>query len=182
MPIYAEVYVGPWLGTVYEGTLSLDMDAVGAIDSGSFDLLDGTSYPLVGQATGRGLDLRVDLGSEQLLTLTGTAQADFALCQGEAAGSFGGPEMGNMGTWITTGPGQLTPVGFWRSGHHADGDSGFVRGRLVHGSDGAEPGNVRVRMSGAVPGVWRRVLRSWGGMRRPGDRNLRVSGRDGAVR
>jgi hypothetical protein len=111
LPVYAEVYVGPWLGMVYEGTLSLDMDAVGAIDSGSFDLLDGTSYPLVGQATGRGIDLRVDLGNEQLLTLTGTAQADFALCQGEAAGSFAGPEMGNMGTWITTGPGQLTPLG-----------------------------------------------------------------------
>ena len=65
LQVYAEVYVGPWLGTVYEGTLSLDMDAAGAIGSGSFDTLDGASYPLVGQATGRGLDLRVDLGNFQ---------------------------------------------------------------------------------------------------------------------
>lgn len=111
LPIYAEVYLGPWTGAVYQGTLNLDMNADGAIDSGSFDLIEGGSFPLVGQATGRGIDLRVDLGDEQILTLTGTAQEDFALCLGEAAGSFGGPEMGNLGTWITTGPGQLTPVG-----------------------------------------------------------------------
>ncbi|MCA9859838.1 MAG: hypothetical protein KC438_08955 [Thermomicrobiales bacterium] len=111
LPVYAEVYLGPWLGTVYQGTLSLDMNVDGAIDSGAFDTLDGMSYPLVGQATGRGLDLRVDLGNDLLLTLTGTAENDFSLCQGEAAGSFSGPEMGNMGTWITTGPGQLTTPG-----------------------------------------------------------------------
>src|SRR6187401_1254601 len=49
LSIYAEVSVGPWLGTVYEGTLSLDIDAEGAIDSGSFTTLDGQSYPLVGE-------------------------------------------------------------------------------------------------------------------------------------
>ena len=101
LPIYAEVYVGPWLGMVYQGTLSLDIGAEGAVDSGSFDTLDGQSYPLVGHAEGRGLDVRVDLGDAQLLTLTGTAENPFELCQGAAAGSFMGPEMGNMGTWIT---------------------------------------------------------------------------------
>ncbi|MEZ4504714.1 MAG: hypothetical protein R2848_02355 [Thermomicrobiales bacterium] len=119
LPIIAEVYVGPWLGTVYQGTLSLDIGATGAIDSGSFDTLDGQHYAVVGHAAGRGLDARVDLGNQQLLTLTGTAENAFELCQGAAAGSFMGPEMGNMGTWITVdgmtlvgsgGPG-ITPSG-----------------------------------------------------------------------
>jgi hypothetical protein len=109
LSINAEVYVGPCLGTVYEGTQSLDIDAEGAIDSGSFTTLDGQRYPLVGEADGRALDLRIDLGNDQLLTLTGTAEQAFAICQGAAAGSFSGPEMGNMGTWITTGP--MTPSG-----------------------------------------------------------------------
>lgn len=111
LPVYAEVYLGPWLGMNYQGTLTLEMNADGAIDGGALVLTDGTSYPLVGQATGRGLDLRIDLGSGLLLTLTGTAENDFARCEGNAAGSFSGPEMGNMGTWITTGPGQLTTSG-----------------------------------------------------------------------
>jgi hypothetical protein len=112
LPIYAEVYVGPFLGTIYEGTLSLDIGADGAIDSGSLATLDGQSYPLVGHAAGRGLDVRIDLGNGQLLTLTGTAELDFSICQGDAAGSFAGPEMGNMGTWTTvSGGGPITPPG-----------------------------------------------------------------------
>lgn len=112
LPIYAEVYVGPYLGTVYEGTLSLDIGGDGAIDSGVFTTLDGAVYPLVGEAEGRALDLRIDLGNGLLLTLTGTAENDFAICQGAAAGSFAGPEMGNMGTWTTVaGGGVISPPG-----------------------------------------------------------------------
>ncbi len=110
LPIYAEVYVGPYLGTVYEGTLSLDIDEEGAIDSGFLETLDGQSYPLVGHAEGRGIDLRIDLGNGQILTLTGTAELDFAVCQGAAAGSFGGPEMGNMGTWTTVAGDGSAPI------------------------------------------------------------------------
>jgi hypothetical protein len=111
LPVYAEVYVGPWLGTVYQGTLSLDIGEDGAIDSGILTTLDGASYPLVGQADGRALDLRIDLGNGLLLTLTGTAENDFAICQGAAAGSFGGPEMGNMGTWTTVAGAEITSGG-----------------------------------------------------------------------
>lgn len=108
LPIYAEVYVGPWLGMVYEGTLSLAIDTEGVIDSGAFTTLDGASYSLVGEAEGRALDLRIDLGNDQLLTLTGTAEQAFTICQGAAAGSFSGPEMGNMGTWTTVAGAEMT--------------------------------------------------------------------------
>lgn len=103
LPFYAEVYLGPWLGTVYQGTLTLDIAEDGAIDSGWLDTIDGQRYPLVGHTAGRGLDARIDLGNGLLLTLTGTAELAFTVCQGAAAGSFAGPEMGNMGTWTTTG-------------------------------------------------------------------------------
>ena len=101
LPIYAEVYVGPYLGTEYEGAISLDIDETGAIESGTFQTIDGQSVPLVGQADGRALDLRIDLGNGLLLTLTRTAELPFSVCQGAAAGSFAGPEMGDMGTWTT---------------------------------------------------------------------------------
>lgn len=111
LPIYAEVYLGPWLGMVYEGVLSLEIGEDGAIDSGIFTTLDGAVYPLVGEAEGRALDLRISLGNGLVLTLTGTAENDFAICQGAAAGSFGGPEMGNMGTWITVSGAEITSGG-----------------------------------------------------------------------
>lgn len=101
LQIIAEVYVGPYTGTVYQGTLVLDIAENGAIDSGSFDTIEGFSVPLVGHAEGRALDLRIDLGNGQLLTFTGTADIAVAQCPHAAAGSFSGPEMGNMGTWIT---------------------------------------------------------------------------------
>lgn len=110
LPIYARVYLGPYLDTEYEGTLSLDIDETGAIDSGAFQTIDGQRFPLVGQADGRALDLRIDLGNGLLLTLTGAAELPFSVCQGAAAGSFGGPEMGNMGTWTTIAEGSAAPI------------------------------------------------------------------------
>ena len=54
LPIYAEVYVGPYLGTVYEGTLSLDISEEGAIDSGFLETLDGRATRWWGIPRGAG--------------------------------------------------------------------------------------------------------------------------------
>lgn len=73
----------------------------GAIDQGSFDTDDGTSHPLVGQATGRALNLRITMDQNSVLELNGTADIDLLLCRGGASGTFGGPSDTDIGSWRT---------------------------------------------------------------------------------
>lgn len=97
----AVVAVGPDLDTVYEGALTLEIGPEGAIDDGTFETIDGASYDLVGTATGRALDLRIELNSDQVLTLIGTGENDIILCRGRVDGTFGGPQSEDLGTWTT---------------------------------------------------------------------------------
>src|SRR5947209_4162476 len=57
LTIVAKTSAGPHKGTTYSGTLQLQIGANGAIDQGAFTLASGASLPLVGQATGRALNL-----------------------------------------------------------------------------------------------------------------------------
>jgi hypothetical protein len=101
LPIVATTAVGPHKDTTYSGTLNLEIGDNGAIDGGSFDLDTGTSLPLVGQATGRVLNLRVALSDGGILALNGTADIDLVLCRGDASGVIGGPDDTDLGTWRT---------------------------------------------------------------------------------
>jgi hypothetical protein len=101
LQIQATTAIGPDQNTVYTGTLNFDIGEDGAIDSGSFDTDDGASHPLVGQAIGRALHLRITLGPDQVLSLEGTATNDLILCRGDASGTFGGPDVMDLGTWRT---------------------------------------------------------------------------------
>jgi len=101
LQIQATTAVGPHQNTIYTGTLNLTIGDEGAIDDGSFDTSDGGSFPLVGQAVGRALHLRITLDGGQVLALEGTAANDLVLCRGEASGVFGGPDDLDLGTWRT---------------------------------------------------------------------------------
>jgi hypothetical protein len=97
----AVVAAGPDEETTYEGELSFTIGPDGAIDEGSLKTEDGKTHKLVGQANGRALNLRIDLGDDQVLALTGTGTLDLLLCRGEIDGTFGGPNPGDVGTWTT---------------------------------------------------------------------------------
>lgn len=101
MQIQATTVTGPHQNTIYTGTLNLAIGDEGAIDNGSFDTGGGIGYPLVGQAVGRALHLRITLDGGQVLALEGTAANDLILCRGAASGTFGGPDDLDLGTWRT---------------------------------------------------------------------------------
>jgi len=101
LQIQATTVTGSDQGKIYTGALNIQIGDDGAIDTGSFDTSDGASYPLVGQATGRAVHLRITLADSQVLALEGTAANDLILCRGDASGTFGGPDDTDLGTWRT---------------------------------------------------------------------------------
>jgi hypothetical protein len=142
--ITATTAVGPNTNTTYAGTLSMTINEQGAIDTGSFDTDDGASYPLVGQATGRALNLRITLGDGRALALAGTAELDLILCRGEVSGTFGGPGDTDVGTWRTVSAGGTpstssgTPGGASGSGSGGSNAGGSSSGAGVDTSDGGD--------------------------------------------
>ena len=96
------------------GELDFTLDPDGAIDAGRFLLDDGPEVPVVGQATGRAINLRADLRVFQeglVLVLLGTAQEPLSRCRGAVDGLLTGPAIGDLGDWHAT----ATAVGGGRS-------------------------------------------------------------------
>jgi hypothetical protein len=99
LTLVATVAVGPDKDEVYEGKLRMVIGPEGTIDDGTLETEEGDEYELVGQATGRALNLRITIADERYLSLTGTGQQDIVLCRGSIDGTFGGPRTGDLGTW-----------------------------------------------------------------------------------
>jgi len=95
----AVVAVGPNEGATFEGLLTLRIGADGAIDDGELETEGPRPYQVVGQANGRALNLRIDITDDTALALTGVGERDVRDCRGKLSGTFGGPEMGDLGTW-----------------------------------------------------------------------------------
>src|SRR3954468_21645841 len=123
LQIQATTVTGTHKDTIYTGTLNIQIGDNGAIDSGTFNTSDGANHPLVGQATGRALHLRITLGDSQVLALDGTAANDLILCRGDASGTFGGPDDTDLGTWRTV-SGQSGSGGSFGSSNASSGSSG----------------------------------------------------------
>jgi hypothetical protein len=123
LQLVATVAVGPDKDDVFEGELTMVISPEGAIDDGSLKTNDGDEYELVGQATGRALNLRITVADGQYLSLTGTGQQDIILCRGGIDGTFGGPQTGDLGTWYAARRARnATPTPTSSSG--SDGSSG----------------------------------------------------------
>ncbi|MFL5760007.1 MAG: hypothetical protein ACJ789_09720 [Thermomicrobiales bacterium] len=103
LTLSARFAVGPDKGKDLKGDLTLKIGALdGAIDDGSFKDKGGATYDVVGQATGRALNLLFTGGDEETIALSGTAQRDVVLCRGSMQGTFGGPDIEDLGTWKAT--------------------------------------------------------------------------------
>jgi hypothetical protein len=94
--------LGPNTGQTFQGTLSLGIGPDGAIDSGTLQLADGTTVPLVGQAIGRSLRLRVGSDAASVVTFTGSGVSPLDECAGIITGAFVGPGLQNVGVWTAT--------------------------------------------------------------------------------
>jgi hypothetical protein len=87
------------------GEISFALGPDGAIDAGRFLLDGGPEVPVVGQATGRALNLRADLRAIQeglTLILVGTAEQPLDRCVGAVDGYLTGPLPGDLGDWHAT--------------------------------------------------------------------------------
>jgi len=81
------------------GELSFALSATGNLENGALQLSDGTSLPVVGQATGHALQVRIELGQRVALVAVGVGEREIAECRGAIDGVASGPEVGDLGDW-----------------------------------------------------------------------------------
>ncbi len=98
----AAIQFGPSSGQFLQGTLSLTIGADGAIDTGTLQLNDGTSLPVVGQATGRSIRLRAGSDPSTVYSFTGSGETAVDQCSSNISGAVSGPGVQNLGIWIAT--------------------------------------------------------------------------------
>jgi hypothetical protein len=100
MTVQALTSAGPSFGVAYSGVLEIAMSQDGTIDQGSWAFEGGPTVPVVGNVDGRALSLRATFPNGNALVLTGTGENDIATCSGALSGVFGGPELGDTGSWL----------------------------------------------------------------------------------
>jgi hypothetical protein len=93
------------------GLLTLRIGESGGIDDSSLELENGTIYPVIGQASGRSISIRISVG-DQILTAVGMSERNIRSCAGESGGPTTGPVRGDLGDWIAypVGGGGETPT------------------------------------------------------------------------
>lgn len=75
-PFEATVRRGPDAGLSLDGLLALGLTPAGAVDHGQLVQADGTTVPVVGQVTGRAVNLLFQVGTGQTVYGVGTAAQD----------------------------------------------------------------------------------------------------------
>lgn len=89
-----------------EGTLQLTIGGDGSLENAAFMLVDGTSFPVTGQAIGQQLAIRVALDELRTVVLQGVAEQPLSICQGAVDGSLIGPAEGDLGDFHAIAAGQ----------------------------------------------------------------------------
>jgi hypothetical protein len=79
------------------GELSFGLSGKGNLANASLRLADGTSVPVVGQATGHSLQIRLQLAANQALVAIGVGEREITECEGAIDGLVTGPAAGDLG-------------------------------------------------------------------------------------
>jgi hypothetical protein len=79
------------------GELSFGLSGKGNLEKASLRLADGTSVPVVGQATGHSLQIRIQRAAEQALVAIGVGEREISECEGAIDGLVTGPAAGDLG-------------------------------------------------------------------------------------
>jgi hypothetical protein len=104
----ATVRLGPSLDQTFtdgaqpgelRGELSFALSGSGALQDGALTVPGGVRLPVVGQATGNSLQLRIELAQRVALVAIGVGERDIAACQGAVDGLATGPGAGDLGDW-----------------------------------------------------------------------------------
>lgn len=81
------------------GQLRFALDAKGTLQNASLRLADGTSLPVIGEATGHALQVRITLAERVALVAVGVGEQPIADCRGAIDGVVTGPQVGDLGDW-----------------------------------------------------------------------------------
>lgn len=98
----AMVIDGPNEDAEYNGIMRVEIKRDGSIDVGALDTDTDEVYQVVGNTRGKAVSLRVKIGQDLALALTGVGDRDIKSCQGSISGTFAGPEYGDFGVWQIT--------------------------------------------------------------------------------
>ena len=79
-----------------QGELSFTLSNDGKLEHAALKLSNNTSLPVVGQATGNTLQLRIGLGGRQALIALGVGEGEIAACTGAVDGTTAGPQIGDL--------------------------------------------------------------------------------------
>ena len=85
------------------GDLSFSLSATGNLENATLALPNGTNLPVVGQAIGYSLHLRIELAPRTALVAVGVGEQEIARCQGAIDGVAAGPQVGDLGDWHAAG-------------------------------------------------------------------------------
>ncbi len=140
LTIHAQTDGGPSTSTVYDGTLQFTLGPDGTFTQASFTPASGAALQASGAANGRAIDFVVTLSGNQPLAFSGAAEQPLSNCQGAAAGTFAGPQPGDLGAWQSTGSSSgssAPPVG----GGQSTGGSGSTSGSTSGGGGSTSGGS-----------------------------------------
>ncbi len=146
------------------GDLSFSLSATGNLENATLTLADGTTLPVVGQATGHALQVRIELAPRTALVAVGVGEQEIARCRGAIDGVATGPEVGDLGDWhagalqqSNRGTDQSASTGGNASGNRADrtgrggSSGGGSRGSQSGGAGSAPPSRTQPAPGEACP-------------------------------
>ncbi len=81
------------------GTLQFSLDGNGNLEQATLNLTDGTSLPVLGQASGFALQARIQLAPNLAVVAVGVGEQEIAACAGAIDGPSSGPQVGDIGDW-----------------------------------------------------------------------------------
>jgi hypothetical protein len=113
---------------VLSGRLRFTITSNGELDRGVLLLEDGTRLPVVGDASGRTLNLRITVNDGQTLVAVGIGQELIASCAGPIDGMLTGPQVGDLGDWHAVAEGGSSASTNDGEGETSGGQSGSSSG------------------------------------------------------
>jgi hypothetical protein len=130
-----------------QGQLRFSLTKSGKLDQATLTLPDGTTQPVVGQATGHALQLRIAFDGNTALVAMGVGEREIAECAGAIDGTTAGPQAGDLGEWHARAQGLTGGAGT------AGGAATAVGGATNRGQDGGGRGGGRGGESSATSNV-----------------------------
>ncbi len=123
-----------------QGTLRFALAKNGTLERAALTLPDDTSLPVVGQATGHALQLRIAVDERTAVVAMGVGEAEIATCRGAVDGTTVGPQGGDLGEWHARAQGLTGATGGSRSERGNDRGQGGQSGPQGPTDDGGRTG------------------------------------------